>query len=164
MFNWYERGQDKGFPGMKADSALDVVDSFQAGAGGLNPGDVAALKDGVAAVPTDADKAFGVVLHFHKEPADPYYAEGDTVPVLTFGDVYVTAAADVKAGDPAAYTVETGFIKGADTDASGNVYLADAAAGSVVPLRIRNAQALVVNTTAETPAADKAKAGYAVVG
>ena len=38
MFNWYAVENDKAFAGMKADSTLDVCDSF-ASEGGVNPGE-----------------------------------------------------------------------------------------------------------------------------
>lgn len=160
-FSWYQQGMAPAFPGMKANTTLDIVDSF-ACEGGCNPGDLVMPgtdKEKQAKVVAAADdKAIGIVLHEHHEPRDPYFADGESVSVLTSGDVYVQVAADVAAGDAVAFEVGTGYIKGTETAPSGNVYLKGADAGDIVPARIRNAAAIAV-----TEKAAAAKAGEAVV-
>lgn len=99
LFEEYQREQGAGFPGMKADTTTDVVDRY-ATAEGLNPGDPVSLgtEGGTVVKATDPAKVLGVVLHVHKEPKVPYYAAGEEVDVMTFGDVYVEAGADITAG------------------------------------------------------------------
>lgn len=110
LFEEYQRDQGIGFTGMKADTTTDVVDSYAAGEG-LNPGDPVQLGSdtGTVVKATDPSKIVGVVLHVHKEPKDPYYAAGEEVDVMSFGDVYVAVAADVKAGQAVGLTGDGQF-------------------------------------------------------
>nr|DAY57461.1 MAG TPA: capsid fiber protein [Caudoviricetes sp.] len=161
-FSWYQQGMAPGFPGMKANTTEDTVDSF-ACEGGCNPGDLVTRGTNAArqakVVASAGDKAVGIVLHEHHELRDPYYADGETVSVMTSGDVYVLAGADVVAGDPVAYEVGTGFIKGTEKTSSGNTYMANAETGDIVRVRIRHAAAIPVTVKAAA-----GKVGEAVVG
>ena len=147
-FNWYGCEDAVGIPGMKADTTGDVVDSLDAESG-LNPGDpvirgTSAGQVKAVTAATDGPKAIGIVLHVHREPAtdSKYYEAGYTVPVLTFGDVYVVAGGDVAAGDKAdAAVAEDGSISftksaGANT-IPGAVFLDAGSKGDIVRLRIR---------------------------
>lgn len=149
-FQWYQDDNAPGFPGMKADVTGDVVDSF-ACEGGCNPGDLAVLgtdtEKQAKAAAAAGDKPIGIVLHTHKEPAaegEAYYPETYALPIMTTGDVWVTAGGEVAAGDPVAFTLTKGFTKGTETTPSGNVFLTGGEEGDVVKIRIRNAAAISV--------------------
>lgn len=153
-FQWYQDGNAPGFPGMKADAAADTVDSF-ACEGGCNPGDLVIRgtdpEKQAKAASAAGDKPLGIVVHVHKEPEAedaPYYPDGYTVPVMTAGDVFVTAGGTVAAGDAVAFTTKKGFTKGTETTASGNVFLTGGDEGDVVKVRIKNAAAIAVSAGA----------------
>lgn len=147
-FNWYGSEDAAGIPGMKADTTGDVVDSLVAESG-LNPGDpvirgTSAGQVKAVTAATDGPKAIGIVLHVHREPAtdSKYYEAGYTVPVLTFGDVYVVAGGDVAAGDKADAAVakdgSISFTKSAGANTiPGAVFLDAGSKGDIVRLRIR---------------------------
>lgn len=152
-FTWYQ-GMAPGIPGMKANTTVDVVDSF-ACEGGVNPGDLVVRgtdPEQQAKLAAASGKPLGVVLHVHKEPVEndaPYYPEGYALPIMTSGDVWVTAGGDVAAGDPVAYdTTKKGYVKGTETTPSGNVFLTSGEANDVVCVRIRNAAAIAVTAGA----------------
>ena len=149
-FTWY--GEDApAFKGQLADTTAHVIDSF-ASEGGVEPGtlvmrgtdtakQVKQIKAG-----TDSAKAIGIAVHVHKEPETPYYPTGYSVPVITFGDVYVEAGADVKAGDTVAiktngdhvdYVVAT--VETSDTvkALTGFTYLDSVSKGEIVRVRVR---------------------------
>ncbi len=149
-FQWYSDGNAPGFPGMKADAAVDVVDSF-ACEGGCEPGDLVIRgtdKEAQAKAAAAAnDVPLGIVLHTHKEPAEGtenYYPAGYALPVMTAGDVWVKAGGTVAAGDPVAFTLTKGFTKGTETTSSGNVFLTGGDEGDVVKIRVKNAAAIKV--------------------
>ena len=152
-FEWYQLGAPVAIPGMKADSTLDVVDSFTAETA-LNPGDavIRGTADGQikpVAVAADISKVIGIAVHTHKnyEGSGAYYEEDYCVPVMTFGDVYVEVAGTVTAGGVVAMGVTddgAGFYahgatvgEGTATDVTGMTYLASGVAGDIVPVRIR---------------------------
>lgn len=148
MFNFYEN-QEKGYPGMKANVTVDVVDSF-ASEGGVNPGEAVFRgtdpEKQVKAVAASADlsKVIGIAVHTHKDPNEngKYYEEGYSVPVMTFGDVYVEVADDVVAGAPVAIAIGTDgptFVSAGEsaTTISGMTYLGSGAEGDIVAVRIR---------------------------
>lgn len=152
-FQWYQMGMPVGIPGMKADSTVDVVDSFAAEVA-LNPGDAVIRgteDDQVKPVTAAADvaKVIGVAVHTHKayDGTGAYYEEDYCLPVMTFGDVYVEVAGDVTAGGAVAIGFDDGVAgyyasgasvgEGTATDVAGLTYLKDGVAGDVVPVRIR---------------------------
>ena len=149
MFNFYALNQDKGYPGMKANVTVDVVDSF-ASEGGVNPGE--AVYRGTnpdkqvkaVAAAADISKVIGIAVHTHKDPNETgkYYEEGYSVPVMTSGDIYVVAGDDVVAGTPVAMKIGTdgpAFVSVGDsaTTISGMTYLTSGAEGDIVAIRIR---------------------------
>ncbi len=146
-FTWYADQDAVGVPGMKADTAVDVVDSFAAEAG-INPGEVVihgtnADQVKAAATATDGAKGIGIALHVHREPASgKYYEAGYEVPVLTSGDVYVKAGGDVTAGDKADIAIgddgEMTFTKTGGTNTVPGVTFLDAGTkGDIVRVRVR---------------------------
>ena len=147
-FEWYQQGMPVAIPGMKADSTIDVVDSFCAEAA-LNPG--AAVVRGTGdqqvkpvSVAGDITDVIGIAVHTHKDYSGEgaYYEEGYCLPVMTFGDVYVEVGGTVAAGGQVAMTVTDGvaaFVASGTgaTDVTGMTYLASGVKGDIVPVRIR---------------------------
>lgn len=111
LFNWYGTDDAPAFSGMKANTSVDVCDSFTAEIG-VNPGDavIRGTKDGLCkplTSNTDAAKVIGVAVHVHREPRDgAYYEQGYCLPVMSFGDIYVRAGGEVHAGEPVAIAVD----------------------------------------------------------
>ena len=148
MFNWYALETDKGFAGMKADVTVDVIDSFSS-EDGINPGEpVIRGTDPAKQVKTaavgDVNKIIGIAIHTHKDLpiSGKYYEEGYCLPVMTFGDVYVVAGGDVKAGDGVGLsTNDDGEIVYVKAAASGGIegftFLDNAGEGELVRVRIR---------------------------
>lgn len=147
-FEWYQQGMPIAIPGMKADSTVDVVDSFLAEAS-MNPG-VAVVRgtneQQVKPVTeaTDIANVIGIAVHTHKDYSGEgdYYEENYCLPVMTFGDVYVQVAGTVTAGGQVAMAIGTDgaeFVASGDsaTDVTGMTYLASGVAGEIVPVRIR---------------------------
>ena len=140
--NCYSYG-DGAIAGAKADTTVDVVDSFAVElAEGLEPGQPVARgtdKAVHAKLAKASAEVIGVALHTHKEPKTPYYGAGDSIGVMTFGRVWVEVAADVTAGDKAGVNAQGQFIKAAsDTDAvAGATYLTTAKSGEMAILNIR---------------------------
>ena len=147
-FEWYQQNMPIAIPGMKADSTIDVVDSFCAEAA-LNPG--AAVVRGTGdqqvkpvSVAGDVTNVIGIAVHTHKDYSGEgaYYEEGYCLPVMTFGDVYVEVGGTVAAGGQVAMTVTDGvaaFVASGTgaTDVTGMTYLASGVKGDIVPVRIR---------------------------
>ena len=147
-FEWYKSGAPIAIPGMKADSTIDVVDSFCAEAA-LNPG--AAVVRGTGdqqvkpvSVAGDVTNVIGIAVHTHKDYSGTgaYYEEGYCLPVMTFGDVYVEVGGTVAAGGQVAMTVTDGvaaFVASGEgaTNVTGMTYLASGVKGDIVPVRIR---------------------------
>lgn len=161
-FEWGAAGNAPGYAGMKADVTADVIDSF-ACEGGCNPGDLVMRgtdAERQAKKAENGGKPLGVVVHIHKEPENgAYYPEGYALPIMTSGDIWVTAGGTVAAGDPVAYDAAKGYTKGTETAASGNMFLTGGAEGDVVKIRVRNPAAIAVSGTAAA-----AKVGEAEVG
>lgn len=113
LFNWYGTDDAPAFPGLKANTSVDVCDSYTAEEG-INPGDAVmrGSADGLCkpiTSNTDADKIIGIAVHVHREPqADggAYYEAGYCLPVMSFGDIYVRAGGDVHVGDPVGITTD----------------------------------------------------------
>lgn len=149
-FDWYEQGMSPGFAGMKANTSLDVCDSFAAESG-IDPGEVVIRGTSpgqqikAASVSGDGAKAIGIALHVHKEPVSSgkYYVSGESVSVMSFGDVYVAAGGDVVAGGAVALAISDGAAKfvasgTASSEAvSGMTYMQSGADGDIVRVRVR---------------------------
>ena len=147
-FEWYQQNMPIAIPGMKADSTIDVVDSFCAEAA-LNPG--AAVVRGTGdqqvkpvSVAGDVTNVIGIAVHTHKDYSGEgaYYEEGYCLPVMTFGDVYVEVGDTVAAGERVAMKVTDGvaaFVAKGKGDMSfmDMTYLASGVKGDIVPVRIR---------------------------
>ena len=145
-FNWYQYGQDKAVEGMKADSTIDVIDSYAA-EGTVYAGNV--VERGTdpgtqVAASTTAANVIGVAIFEQKaqfawvSPGTPVeYPEGYAVPVCTFGDVYVKVDADVTAGDGAYINATGGFTDSTGTAVSGMTYMTSAAADELAVVRVR---------------------------
>lgn len=100
---WYDNGE-KGIVGQVANLALKRVESFPAG-GSIKAGSLVKLdstNSKVVQLNKSADKGaiLGVALKVNREPyADGYtYHAGDTVSVLTAGDVFMTVSGSAKYG------------------------------------------------------------------
>lgn len=152
-FTWYGYDDAPAFAGMKADNSVDVCDSF-ASEGGVNPGDVVVRGTDtqkqckVPAAVTSTDTILGIAVHVHREPPEQgvaYYEDGYVLPVMSFGDIYVVAGGDVKAGDPVAVTIDKGkvtYSKGTKSDSANTIvpgltFLDDGAKNDLVRVRVR---------------------------
>ena len=152
-FEWYQQNMPVAIPGMKADSTIDVVDSFCAETA-LNPGAAVVRGTGAQQVKPvsaagDIANVIGIAVHTHKDYSGEgaYYEKGYCLPVMTFGDVYVEVAGTVTAGGVVAMGVANGSAgfyahgatvgSGTATDVTGMTYLASGVKGDIVPVRIR---------------------------
>ena len=147
-FEWYQQNMPIAIPGMKADSTIDVVDSFLAETA-LNPGNAVIRGTGdqqvkPVAAAADIANVIGIAVHTHKDYSGTgaYYEEGYCLPVMTFGDVYVEVGGTVTAGGAVAMTVTDGvaaFVASGEgaTNVTGMTYLASGVKGDIVPVRIR---------------------------
>lgn len=147
-FGWYQQGMPVAVPGMKADSTIDVVDSFVAETA-LNPGDAVIRGTGdqqvkPVSVAGDIASVIGIAVHTHKDYSGEgaYYEKGHCLPVMTFGDVYVEVGGTVAAGGQVAMKVTNSvvaFVASGDgaTNVAGMTYLASGVKGDIVPVRIR---------------------------
>ena len=102
VFTWYADEDRPGIAGMKADTTVDVVDSYAAESS-VMPGDAVirgteenTVKSVTAA--TDGTKVIGIALHKHYDPEIGCYPAGTAVDVMTSGDVYVTAGTFLDSG------------------------------------------------------------------
>ena len=147
-FDWYQQNMPSAIPGMKADSTIDVVDSFCAETA-LNPGDAVIRGTGAQQVKPvsaagDIANVIGIAVHTHKDYSGEgaYYEKGYCLPVMTFGDVYVEVGGTVAAGGQVAMKVTNSvaaFVASGDgaTNVTGMTYLASGVKGDIVPVRIR---------------------------
>ena len=139
--NWYGYEDAKGFPGMKATSAVDTVESFAA-EGEVKPGTFVTRgtdKDKqVKAISSVSDVPVGIAVHTHHEPGT-VYSDGATVPVAVNGEVYVEVSGAVTAGE-SAHIDATGAIGGATLLNGGEVtntqFMESAADGEIARVRI----------------------------
>lgn len=139
--NWYGYEDAKGFPGMKATSAVDTVESFAA-EGEVKPGTFVTRgtdkENQVKAISGASDIPVGVVVHTHHEPGY-VYDDGATVPVMVSGEIYVEVAGTVTAGEHA-YMDATGKIGGATlasgTEVQNARFMESATEGEIARLRI----------------------------
>ena len=139
--NWYGYEDVKGFPGMKATSAVDTVESFTA-EGEVQPGTFVTRgtdKDKqVKAISSASDVPVGIAVHTHHEPGT-VYSDGATVPVIVNGNTYVEVSGAVTAGEPV-HINATGKIGGATLADSAVVantqFMESAADGEIARVRI----------------------------
>ena len=138
-FNWYSYGQDKAVVGMKADSTVDVIDSFAAegaiGVGKAVERGTDPAKQVKASV--TAANVIGISIFENKVDESPLYPDEYAVPVCTFGDVWVEVSESVTAG--ASVYLSTAGAWGSSTGSavSGMTYLTSAGSGELAIVRIR---------------------------
>lgn len=139
--NWYGYEDAKGFPGMKATSVVDTVESFAA-EGALVPGTFVTRgtdkENQVKSISGASDIPVGVVAHTHHEPGY-VYDDGSTVPVMVSGEIYVKVDGNVSAGEHA-YIDATGKIGGSTLPSGTEVqnvrFMESGTEGEIVRLRI----------------------------
>ena len=138
-FNWYSYGQDKAVVGMKADSTVDVIDSFAAegaiGVGKAVERGTDPAKQVKASV--TANKVIGIAIFENKADASPLYPDEYAVPVCTFGDVWVEVSEAVTAGGAVYLSTAGAFGSSTGSAVSGMTYLTSAGAGELAIVRIR---------------------------
>ena len=137
-FNWYSYGQPIGVAGMKADSTVDVIDSFAA-EGAIKAGAVVErgtdpAKQVKASV--TAANVIGVAIFENKVEETPLYPDKYAVPVMTFGDVYVEVADAVTAGTAVKLST-AGAIGATGTAIAGMTFMTSAEAGGLAVVRLR---------------------------
>ena len=138
-FNYFSYGQDVAVIGMKADSTVDVIDSF-AGEGAIAVGK--AVERGTdpakqVKASVTASKVIGISIFEQKADETPLYPDGYAVPVCTFGDVWVEVAETVTAG--ASVYLSTAGAWGSSTGSAvtGMTYMTSAGAGELAIVRVR---------------------------
>ena len=141
--SWYSRELDKGFAGMIANTAIRNCDSYAVEEEkGLNPGDAVVLgtteKKEKKVDSGSESKVIGVVVHNHKEPSNPYYEQGDSVAIMSTGDIYVEVGEAVTAGDVACIMASTYKWGKTGTAVVGATYIKGAESGKLALLRLRN--------------------------
>lgn len=140
--SWYSRELDKGFAGMIANTAIRNCDSYAVEEEkGLNPGDAVVLgttENLVKKVDSGSEsKVIGVVVHNHKEPSNPYYEQGDSVAIMSTGDIYVEVGEAVTAGDVACIMASS-YKWGKTGTVTNAKYLKGAESGGLAILRLSN--------------------------
>lgn len=150
-FDYYEQDMASAFAGMKANTTVDVVDSYPA-ASGIDAGEavVRAADPAKVRAVTDTDNGanvIGIAVHVHKEPGATLYSEGDSVSVMSFGDIYIKAGSDVTAGNAAAIDKVSDAMAIIAKDATGDTtyrsdlpsvtFMDSGSAGDIVRVRIR---------------------------
>lgn len=146
-FQWYSKDLDKGHTGMKASTAISQIDSYiVAESAILEPGNpVIRVDENTVKLPETADIAsiIGIVMHSHKEPVTPYYAEGDAVPIMSMGDIYLPVSGDVTAGGTVGIAIADSVVTYSASTASGATaleamtFMESGSDGDVVRVRIR---------------------------
>lgn len=141
-FNWYSYGQAVAIEGMKADSTIDVIDSF-ASEDGVAPGQVVERgtdPDKQVKASVTAANVIGIAIFENKAEETPLYPEGYAVPVCTFGDVWVKVIDDVVAGAGVYIDTDGKFTNDDDADGTavtGMIYMTSAGAGELAVVRVR---------------------------
>lgn len=141
-FNWYSYGQAVAIEGMKADSTIDVIDSF-ASEDGVAPGQVVERgtdPDKQVKASVTAANVIGIAIFENKAEETPLYPEGYAVPVCTFGDVWVRVIDDVVAGAGVYIDTDGKFTNDDDADGTavaGMTYMTSAGAGELAVVRVR---------------------------
>jgi hypothetical protein len=139
LFDWYSYGQDKAVAGMKADSTVDVVDSY-ASEGAIAVGKAVELGTDPAKqvkASVTAANVIGISIFEQKVDASPLYPDEYAVPVMTFGDVWVEVAEAVTAGDAVYLSTEGAFGSSTGSAVTGMTYLTSAGVGELAIVRIR---------------------------
>jgi len=139
LFDWYSYGQDKGLAGMKADSTVDVIDSY-ASEGAIACGKAVELGTDPAKQVKEsvtAANVIGIAIFEQKVDASPLYPDEYAVPVMTFGDVCVKVNAAVTAGSPAYIDASGNFTDSTGTAVAGMTYMTSAEAEGLAVVRIR---------------------------
>lgn len=138
-FNWYSYGQDKAVVGMKADSTVDVIDSFAAegaiGVGKAVERGTDPAKQVKASV--TANKVIGISIFENKVDETPLYPDEYAVPVCTFGDVWVEVSEAVTAGSAVYLSTAGAWGSSTGSAVSGMTYLTSAGSGELAIVRIR---------------------------
>lgn len=138
-FNWYSYGQDKAVVGMKADSTVDVIDSFASEgaiyAGGAVERGTDPAKQVKASV--TASKVIGIAIFENKVDETPLYPDEYAVPVCTFGDVWVEVGEAVTAGSAVYLSTAGAWGSSTGSAVSGMTYLTSAGSGELAIIRVR---------------------------
>ena len=138
-FNWYSYGQDKGLAGMKADSTVDVIDSF-ASEGAIAVGK--AVERGTdpakqVKASVTAANVIGIAIFEQKVDASPLYPDEYAVPVCTFGDVWVEVSEAVTAGSAVYLSTAGAWGSSTGSAVTGMTYLTSAGSGELAIVRVR---------------------------
>lgn len=138
-FNYFSYGQDVAVVGMKADSTVDVIDSF-AGEGAIACGK--AVERGTdpakqVKASVTAANVIGIAIFENKADETPLYPDGYAVPVMTMGDVWVEVAETVTAGASVYLSSAGAFGSSTGSAVTGMTYLTSAGAGELAIVRIR---------------------------
>ena len=139
LFDWYSYGQDKGIAGMKADSTVDVIDSF-ASEGAIYAGK--AVERGTdpakqVKASVTANKVIGIAIFENKVDESPLYPDEYAVPVCTFGDVWVEVSEAVTAGGAVYLSTAGAWGSSTGSAVTGMTYLTSAGSGELAIVRVR---------------------------
>lgn len=139
LFDWYSYGQDKGLAGMKADSTVDVIDSF-ASEGAIYAGK--AVERGTdpakqVKASVTANKVIGIAIFENKVDESPLYPDEYAVPVCTFGDVWVEVSEAVTAGGAVYLSTAGAWGSSTGSAVTGMTYLTSAGSGELAIVRVR---------------------------
>ena len=139
LFDWYSYGQDKGIAGMKADSTVDVIDSY-ASEGAIAVGKAVELGTDPAKqvkASVTANKVIGIAIFEQKVDASPLYPDEYAVPVCTFGDVWVEVSEAVTAGGAVYLSTAGAWGSSTGSAVTGMTYLTSAGSGELAIVRVR---------------------------
>lgn len=138
-FTYWSAEQAPGYAGMKADSTVDVIDSYPVATAGINAG-VPVMRGtdpNTIVLGTTAANVIGISVHTHKINETPYYPVGYTAPVCSFGDVWVKVEAAVTAGSKVYIDASGNFTDSTGTAVDGMTYLTSAGADELAVVRVR---------------------------
>lgn len=138
-FTYWSAEQAPGYAGMKADSTVDVIDSYPVATAGINAG-VPVMRGtdpNTIVLGTTAANVIGISVHTHKINETPYYPVGYTAPVCSFGDVWVKVEAAVTAGSKVYIDASGNFTDSTGTAVAGMTYLTSAGADELAVVRVR---------------------------
>lgn len=138
-FTYWSAEQAPGYAGMKADSTVDVIDSYPVATAGINAG-VPVMRGtdpNTIVLGTTAANVIGISVHTHKINETPYYPVGYTAPVCSFGDVWVKVEAAVTVGSKVYIDASGNFTDSTGTAVTGMTYLTSAGADELAVVRVR---------------------------
>ena len=138
-FTYWSAEQAPGYAGMKADSTVDVIDSYPVATAGINAG-VPVMRGtdpNTIVLGTTAANVIGISVHTHKIEETPYYPVGYTAPVCSFGDVWVMVNAAVTAGSGVYIDASGNFTDSTGTAVAGMTYMTSAGADELAVVRVR---------------------------